>query len=150
AGRVVDLALATGRMTANQAFDVTIEGRLQGDAPKADAKLAAKAIVKFNPVAQDYSAQRIDLQVSGQLAALQAKALSLQGNSLAYNAQSRKVGASGVEVSVQGAVESPAASVPQLDMQLSVPQLRIDRSRSEFRFEKLAYRANGQFDGKPF
>lgn len=150
AGRVVDLALATGRMTANQAFDVTIEGRLQGDAPKADAKLAAKAIVKFNPVAQDYSAQRIDLQVSGQLAALQAKALSLQGNSLAYNAQSRMVGASGVEVSVQGAVESPAASVPQLDMQLSVPQLRIDRSRSEFRFEKLAYRANGQFDGKPF
>ncbi|NYT43911.1 AsmA family protein [Alcaligenaceae bacterium] len=146
--RVVKLDVNTGRMTVNQAFDVALKGKLMGDFPVADANIDAQAIVKFNPDEQMYSAQRLNLTVAGMLGPLQARAVSLRGN-LAYSAYSEMVSASGLELIVQGDVGGDTP-IEGLDIGLTVPQLKMDRSQAQLKVEKLAYRARGKLPDKPF
>ncbi len=140
-GRIVKLDVNTGRMTANQAFDVALKGKLIGESPLADANVDGQALIKFNPDQQTYSAQKLNLVVAGKLGPLTAKAVTLRGN-LAYSAYSEMFSASGVELVVQGDVDGPTP-IKGLDSSLTVPQLKVDRSQAEFQVEKLAYRAKG-------
>ncbi|UHL64169.1 AsmA family protein [Paralcaligenes sp. KSB-10] len=139
--RVEKLEVNTGRMTFDQPFDVALKGKLIGVSPVADANIEGQAVVKINPEQQTYSAQKLSLQVSGMLDSLQAKTVSLKGN-LAYSAYSQMFTASNLELAVQGAVDGKQP-IKNLDASLSVPQLKVDRSQSELKLEKLALRAKG-------
>lgn len=145
---VVRLDVNTGRMTFDQPFDVTLTGKLLGESPQAQASFGAQALVKMNPQTQSYSAQKLNVQVSGLLGKLQAKSATLKGN-MAYSGYSQMVTASNVELLVQGAVQG-ARPIKDLDASLSVPQLKIDRSQSEFKLEKLALRAKGAWPSQSF
>lgn len=147
-GHIVNLKANTGRITVNQPFDVALSGKLIGELPIADANIAGNALVKFNPEQGEYSAQKLNLQVTGAVGALQAKTASLQGN-LAYNAFSKLLDVSNFELLVQGAVGG-ASPIKNLDTSLSAPRLKIDRSRSELNIEKLSFRAKGAWPTQTF
>lgn len=146
--RLVRLNVTTGRVTANQPFDVNLKGHLYGDFPAADASVSAQAMVQFNPVSGVYSAQKIALQLGGRIDKLTANSLALRGNELAYNALSGMLDAGGVELLLQGSVAG-AKPISNLDTRLTVPRLRFDRSRFEFRGEKLVYRAKANVADVP-
>ncbi|NYT75445.1 AsmA family protein [Alcaligenaceae bacterium] len=147
-GRIEKLEANTGRVTFNQAFDVALKGHLVGQYPAADAALAGQALVRFDPAEQTYSAQKLNLQVQGKLADLDAKSATLRGN-LAYEAFSRMLNVSNFELSVQGEVGG-ASPITGLDTTLVAPKLKIDRSRAELKVEKLAYRAKGKQKDQTF
>jgi AsmA protein len=146
--RLVRLNVATGRVTADQPFDVTLKGQLFGDFPVANASVNGQAIVKFNAVNGVYSAQKLALQVAGRLNNLYADSLALRGTELAYNAQSGLLDAGGVELALQGALKGETP-IDKIDTRLTVPRLRFDRSRFQFRGERLAYRAKAMLGSNP-
>src|SRR5690606_8327967 len=148
AGRIEKLEVNTGRMTANQAFDVALKGRLKGEYPVADATIEGQALVLFNPDQKSYSAQKINVVANGLLGPLAAKSATLRGN-LAYSAYSQMLSASSLEFLVQGDIagETP---VKGFETSLSVPQLKVDRSQAELKVEKLAYRAKGSTPEQAF
>jgi AsmA protein len=150
--RIGGLDLNTGRVTFGQPFDVSVKGKLIGDYPVARAGFQGQAVVTINPEARTYSAQKLNLQIKGLLGSLEAKSATLQGN-LAYDAYSRLLDVSNIELTVQGGMHPSKQGVPQvknLDARLVVPQLRVDRSRSEFRVQKLALRAKGDLPDRSF
>lgn len=140
-GHITNLEVNTGRMTADQPFDLAFRGRLLGDFPSADARFDGQAMVKFNIDQKNYTAQRMNVQVNGLLGDLQARSLGLRGN-LAYSAYSRMFSASGLEFSVQGDVIGPDP-VKNFEAGLTVPRLKLDRSQAELHVEKLNLRAKG-------
>lgn len=142
---LVNLQVNTGRMTFGQPFDVTLSAALKGESPVADASVSGQAQVKLDPQQRSYSAQRLTLQVAGQLADLQAQALSVRGN-LAYDGASRMLDASQLEWRLEGSLagEQP---IEGLDISLTVPKFKVDRSRLEFATEKLALRARASLPG---
>ncbi|WP_353154190.1 AsmA family protein [Pollutimonas bauzanensis] len=146
--RIVKLDVNTGRMTFDQAFDVAMKGKLIGDFPVADASIEGQALVKINPDQQDYSAQKINVLVSGKLGDLEAKSATLRGN-LAYSAYSEMFSASNVELLVQGELTGDTP-VKNLETSLIAPQLKVDRSQAELQVEKLAYRAKGNLPDQSF
>lgn len=141
-GRVANLELNTGRITADQPFDVAFRGRLLGSFPTADARFDGQALVKFNTDQKTYSAQRVNVQAGGLLGELQARSIVLRGN-LAYSAYSQMFSAGALEFAVQGDVhgESP---IKNLDASLAVPALKLDRSQAELHVERLSLRTKGQ------
>jgi len=141
-GHITNLELNTGRMTADQPFDVAFRGRLLGDFPTADARFEGQALVKFNTDQKTYSAQRVNVQASGLLGELQAQSVGLRGN-LAYSAYSQMFSASGLDFSVQGDIEG-ADPIKDFEASLAVPQLKLDRSQAELHAEKLSLRAKGE------
>ncbi len=147
-GHITNLELNTGRMTADQPFDLAFRGRLVGDFPTADARVDGQALVKFNPDQKAYSAQRVNVQVSGLLGDLQAKSAALRGN-LAYSAYSEMFSASGLDFSVQGDLQGPDP-IKNFDASLVVPQLKLDRSQAELHVEKLALRIDGDRPDETF
>lgn len=147
-GRIEKLEANTGRVTFNQAFDVALKGHLVGEYPDADASIAGQALIRFDPAQQIYSAQKLNLQVQGKLADLQAKSAALRGN-LAYDVNSRLLNVSNFELSVQGDVGG-ASPIAGLDTTLVAPRLKLDRSRAELKVEKLAYRAKGKQKDQTF
>ncbi|MYN12892.1 AsmA family protein [Pusillimonas sp. TS35] len=140
--RIEKLDIDTGRVTFNQAFDVTFKGRLMGEYPAADASLAGQGLLRLNPHDRIYSAQKFSLQASGVLGPLKAKTATVRGN-FAYNALSELLDVSNIEVLVQGEASGEQA-LTGLETTLSVPRLRMDRGRAELSVEKLAYRAKGK------
>lgn len=147
-GHISNLELNTGRMTADQPFDVAFRGRLLGDFPAADARFEGQSLVKFNTDQKAYSAQRVNVQVSGLLGELQARSIGLRGN-LAYSAYSQMFSAAGLDFSVQGSIESDTP-VQNFEATLAVPQLKLDRSQAELHVEKLSLRAKGDQAGETF
>ena len=141
-GHIVNLELNTGRMTADQPSDVAFRGRLLGDFPAADARFDGQALMRFNADQKTYSAQRVNVQVNGQLGDLNARAAALRGN-LAYSAYSKMFSASGLDFSVQGDIQGPHA-IKNVEASLAVPQLKLDRSQAELHVEKLSLRAKGE------
>jgi AsmA protein len=146
--RLMQLDLNTGRMTFNQAFDVAMKGKLKGDSPKVDANIEGQALVRLEPDQKVYSAQKLNVQVGGKLGNLESSAVALRGN-LAYSAYSQMFSASGLEFLVQGNTIG-ATPIKALSTSLTVPQLKVDRSQSELRVEKLAFRATGQMPRQNF
>lgn len=140
-GHITNLELNTGRMTADQPFDVAFRGRLLGNFPTADARFDGQALVKFNTDQKIYSAQRVNVQLNGLLGELQAKSVGLRGN-LAYSAYSQMFSAGSLDFSVQGEVTGPEP-IKNLDATLAVPQLKLDRSQAELHVEKLSLRVKG-------
>lgn len=148
AARLVNLQLNTGRMTFDQPFDVSMQGKLQGEEPRADATVEGQAQVKIDPLLETYSAQRLNLLVSGLLGPLDANTVALRGN-FAYNGYSRMVDASGVEMQVQGAVEGEQP-IHALNASLTMPRLKIDQAHSEFNVERMSFRATGGLPDSKF
>ncbi|MCC2596946.1 AsmA family protein [Pusillimonas sp. MFBS29] len=147
-GRIEALDVNTGRMTANQAFDVALKGKLVGEYPVADTSFDGQALVLFNPDQRSYSAQKINVVANGLLGPLAAKSVTLRGN-LAYSAYSQMLSASNLELLVQGDIKGPTP-VKGFETTLSVPQLMADRSQAELKLEKLAYRAKGNLPDQAF
>lgn len=145
---IVKLDVNTGRVTFDQAFDVAIKGNVLGEQPKIDASLDAQAVVKVDPRGQDYSAQKITLQVSGDVGALQAKTLGLRGN-LAYSAFSQMLKASNIEVVLQGGLNQEAP-ITGLDTSLTLSQLNVDRAQALMQLDKLSFRAKGNWPEERF
>lgn len=137
-----ELDVNTGRMTYNQAFDVTLKGRLLGVAPTADAQVEAQALLRLDPNVRNYTAQKINVQISGRLADLDKGAVTLKGN-LAYSGTARTFAANGLELGVQGGWIG-SKPISDIKATLSVPQLRLDQRQSELKVEKLALRATGK------
>jgi len=146
--RLVKLQVNTGRMTFDQPFDVAVRGTLLGEYPQADATLEGQAQVKMDPLQKNYSAQKLNVQVAGLLGMLDARTATLRGN-FVYSGYSHMVDASGVELLLQGGTRGPR-QIRDLDASLSLPRLKIDRSRSEFVMEKLALRAKGNLPEQGF
>ncbi len=140
-GHITNLEVNTGRMTADQPFDLAFRGRLLGDFPSADARFDGQALVRFNTDQKNYSAQRVNVQMNGLLGNLQARSLGLKG-SLAYSVYSQMFSASGLDFAVQGEVTGPDP-VKDLEATLTVPRLKLDRSQAELHVEKLSLRAKG-------
>src|SRR5690606_22210118 len=134
-GHIANLEVNTGRMTADQPFDLAFRGRLLGDFPSADARFDGQALVQFNTDQKNYSAQRVNVQVNGLLGELQARSLTLRGN-LAYSAFSRMFSASGLDFNLQGDVTG-AEPIKAFEATLTVPRLKLDRSQAELHVEKL-------------
>lgn len=145
-GHVRALELNTGRMTADQPFDVAFRGQLLGDFPSADARFEGQALVKFNTDQKSYSAQRVNVQASGLLGPLQARAVGLRGN-LAYSAYSQMFSAGALDFSVQGDIGGDEP-IENFEASLTVPQLKLDRSQAELHVEKLSLRSKGQQAGE--
>ncbi len=145
-GHITNLELNTGRMTADQAFDLAFRGRLLGDFPAADARFEGQALVKFNTDQKVYSAQRLNVQVGGLLGDLHDGSAVLRGN-LAYSAYSQMFSASGIDFSVKGAIQG-AKPVNNFEATLAVPQLKLDRSQAELHVEKLSLRSKGEQAGE--
>jgi len=141
-GHVTNLEVNTGRMTADQPFDLAFRGRLLGDFPSADARFDGQALVRFNTDQKTYSARRVNVQVNGLLGDLQARTLGLRGN-LAYSAYSQMFSASGLDFSVQGDVLGPQP-IKNFEATLGVPRLKLDRSQAELHVEKLNLQAKGE------
>lgn len=137
-----DLDVNTGRMTYDQAFDVTLKGRLLGVTPAADARVEAQALLRLDPNARTYTAQKINVQVAGRLADLDKGTVTLKGN-LDYSGTARTFAASGLELGVQGGWVG-ANPVSDIKATLSVPQLKLDQRQSELKVAKLALRATGK------
>ena len=148
AARLVNLQLNTGRMTFDQPFEVSMRGALQGEDPLADATVEIQALAKIDPLLETYSAQKLNLLVSGQVGPLDAKTLALRGN-FAYNGYSRMVDASGVEMLVQGATQGERP-ITDLNASLTMPRLKIDQTHSEFNIERMSLRATGGLPDKTF
>jgi AsmA protein len=146
--RIENLTLNTGRVTFDQPFDVDFKGNVVGVYPKAAASLDGQAVVRINPEQKVYSAQKLNVHMSGALDALDAKTVSLRGN-LAYSAYSQLFTASNLELVVQGDVQG-ARPVKNLSINLSVPQLKVDRSQSELLLEKLSLRSKGALPTQDF
>ena len=137
-GRLTNLQLATGRITFDQPFDVSMQGRLIGEKPVADARIQGQALLRLDPQSRQYSAQKLNLRLTGRLDALNADSATLQGN-VSYNAGRRHFNASGLSLSVQGKLgEQEAAQA--VTLQLTAPQLKVDPSRSEFEVQTLSVR----------
>lgn len=147
-GHVTNLEVNTGRMTADQAFDLAFRGRLLGDFPTADARFDGQAMVRFNTDQKTYSAQRVNVQASGLLGELQARSVGLRGN-LAYSAYSQMFSASGLDFLAQGDVHG-AQPIKNFEASLAVPQLKLDRSQAELHVEKLSLRAKGEQPDESF
>ncbi len=143
---VVQLDLNTGRMTFDQAFTVALKGKLEGGNPLADADIDAQAVLKLNPERRSYVAQKLNVQVVGEIADFQTKTLSLKGN-LAYDAYLRLFNASSLEVVAQGERVGDEP-IKGIDISLLVPKLKVDRSAAELQVEKLAYRARADANGQ--
>lgn len=145
-GHIRNLELNTGRMTADQPFDLAFRGQLLGNFPTADARFEGQALIKFNTDQKTYSAQRVNVQASGLLGPLQARSVGLRGN-LAYSAYSQMFSAAGIDFSVQGGIQGEQP-IENFEASLTVPALKLDRSQAELHVEKLSFRSKGQQAGE--
>ncbi len=146
--RLEDVQLNTGRMTFDQPFDVSWRARLIGEYPQANAALEGQALVKMDPDRKAYSAQKLSFQLVGQVGSLDATTATLRGN-FVYDGYSHLLDASGVELAVQGATTG-LQPIADLAATLSLPKLKVDRSRLEFNLDRLALRATGKLPDRSF
>ncbi|WP_158582762.1 AsmA family protein [Neopusillimonas maritima] len=139
--RIVGVQLNTGRITFDQPFDVSLNGRLQGSLPATDAQIQGQAAVRIDPVKREYSAQRINVRMVGSVHPFQAESASLRGN-LAYSAFSQHLNAGNLDFEMQGRIAGQTP-VESLSLELTAPRLRVDPSRRELQVQDLAIRGSG-------
>jgi len=146
--RVSKLNAATGRVTFDQAFDVTVSAHVDGDRPQADANVSGQGLVKLDPINMRYAAQKLDLRVDGRLPGVAAKSLTARGN-VAFDAQSSSLDVSTLEVVFQGDVQSDTP-MTGVEASITVPKLSAHPGRARLQIEKLAVRAKGRLAESPF
>src|SRR5690606_30842556 len=103
---ITGLEAATGRVTYDQPFDVSVSGKLAGHDPALDARFEAQALLRLNPAAGGYGAQKINVQLTGRVADLDKATVALRGN-LAYSGTERSFSAGNLELAVSGNVLGP-------------------------------------------
>lgn len=145
--RIVGLNANTGRVTFDQPFDMNVSARIEGEAPAIDAGFTGQGLIKLDPAAMQYSAQRLDLRVEGSFPDLKAKALTARGN-VSFDALIRSLDVSGLELVFQG--EVPGQQMTGVESSLAIPRLSIDPVRQHLKLEKLAVRARGAMQERPF
>lgn len=136
---------STGRVTYDQPFDVSLKAVITGNDPVQNAQLQAQALLRLNPGVRGYSAQKINVQLSGRLGNLDQSQAALRGN-LAYDGQARRFSADNLELSLSGNIVG-AHPIQGLKASLTAAQLRLDQRNTALKVDKLALRAVGQ-DGK--
>ncbi|CAJ48164.1 AsmA family protein [Bordetella avium] len=146
---VTHLNANTGRVTFNQPFDVSFNARVEGGDPRFDAGLTGQALLRLDPSAKRYSAQRLDLRMEGKLPSAQAKSLAVRGN-LAFNGASSSLDVAGLEVVFQGDVTHPAARLTGVEASVAMPKLSVDPHKAQLQIDKLAARAKGNSPEGPF
>src|SRR5690606_41482633 len=102
--RVSSLAIATGRVTFDQAFDVTLSARIEGGNPRVEAGLSGQGLLKLDPAAMQYAAQRLDLRLDGRFGDVQAKALTARRH-VAFAAGLRSLDVAGLELGFAGDIQ---------------------------------------------
>ncbi len=135
----------TGRVTYDQPFDVSLKAVITGNDPVQNAQLQAQALLRLNPGGRGYSAQKINVQLSGRLGNLDQSQAALRGN-LAYDGQARRFSADNLELALSGNIVG-AHPIQGLKASLTAAQLRLDQRNTALKVDKLALRAVGQ-DGK--
>lgn len=148
AGRISGVQLNTGRVTFDQPFDVTLKGLLLAESPAADARFQGQALLRLDRGQSRYAAQKLNVQISGKLADLQAQSITLQGN-VAYSAANRFFDATGLSLGLQGSIGG-SAPVSDLAVTLAAPQLKVDPSRAQLEVQRLALRATGKTPTESF
>ncbi|MEI2417015.1 AsmA family protein [Orrella sp. JC864] len=146
--RVSSLSIATGRVTFDQAFDVTLSANIEGGDPRVQAKLAGQGLLMLDPAAMRYAAQRLDLRLDGRLGDVQASAITARGN-VAFDAGLRSLDVAGLELGFAGDVQG-AYPMKGVEASVSVPRLSAHPGRQRLQIEKFALRATGNWDGSPF
>ena len=147
-GKVTGVQLNTGRVTFDQPFDVSLRGQLIAAKPVADARFQGQALVRLDSKQNSFSAQKLNVQVNGQLAALKAQSITLQGN-LAYSATHRLLDARGLSLEVRGTTTG-AEPVDNLSATLTAPQLMVDPGRAQLEVQRLSLRASGKTKNDAF
>ncbi|MFT0533776.1 AsmA family protein [Castellaniella hirudinis] len=132
---------STGRVTFDQPFDVSLKAKIAGADPVQDAQLQAQALLRLDPAAQDYSAQKINVQITGRLGNLDHADATLKG-SLAYRGGERRFAADNLALAIQGDIIGPHP-ISGLKASLGAAQLRLDQRQMALKIAKLALRAEG-------
>jgi AsmA protein len=143
---LTDIEANTGRVTYDQPFDVALKATLKGEDPVQDAKLDAQALLRLNPGARGYSAQKINVQVTGRLGNLNKAQATLKGN-LAHDGRKHTLSAGNLELSVAGDIVG-AHPIQGLQASLSAGELHLDPRNAELKVSKLALRATGKDQGR--
>ena len=138
----------TGRVTFDQPFDVSMSARVEGGNPRFDAGLTGQGLLRLNPSAKRYSAQKLDLRMEGQIPGAQAKVLTARGN-VAFNGATSSLDVAGLEMFFQGDVTEPS-KMSGVEASLLVPRLSIDPHKTQLQLEKAAVRAKGALPDGPF
>ncbi|HLS51591.1 MAG TPA: AsmA family protein, partial [Burkholderiaceae bacterium] len=136
--RISKLAITTGRISFNQAFDVVLSGQIQGEQPSADLSLDAQAQLKVDRLLQNYSAQKLDLHLAGQFESLALDSVSLQGD-VAYNGYARQWAAHQLVANVDGNWQHDYR-LDDIKLRASLPEFKLDHSRGELAFSKFSLR----------
>ncbi|MGB6009606.1 AsmA family protein [Castellaniella sp.] len=137
----------TGRVTYDQPFDVSLKAQVAGDDPVQDAQLQAQALLRLNPGGRGYySAQKINVQLTGRLGNLDQANATLKGN-LGYKGSERRLTAGNLELALTGDIVG-AHPIQGLKANLTAGQLRLDPRNLELKVAKLALRASGQDRGR--
>jgi len=136
----------TGRVTYDQPFDVSLKAQVAGDDPVQDAQLQAQALLRLNPGGRGYSAQKINVQMTGRLGNLDKANATLRG-SLAYQESERHFSAGNLELTLAGDIVGPHP-MQGLKASLTAGQLRLDQRNMELKVAKLAVRASAQDQGR--
>ncbi|XUH51359.1 AsmA family protein [Bordetella pertussis] len=146
---ITKLNAATGRVTYNQPFDVSLSARVEGGNPRLDAGLTGQAQLTLDPLAKRYAAQRLDLRMEGRLPGAQAKSLAARGN-VAFNGMTSSLDVAGLEILFQGDIVDTATKLTNVEASVAMPKLAVDPHKTELQIDKLAVRAKGAMPGGPF
>ncbi|VFR93221.1 Permease of the drug/metabolite transporter (DMT) superfamily [plant metagenome] len=150
--RIANLNVATGRVTFDQAFDVSLSARIEGGNPRVDAGLTAQGLLKLDPAAMKYGVQRLDMRMDGRLGDVTANALTARGN-LAFDAGLSALDVSGLEVVFAGDMkpaDKAAKPLTGVEATMTVPRLSAHPGRLHLQIEKLVTRATGRWGENPF
>ncbi|MDQ2150992.1 AsmA family protein [Alcaligenaceae bacterium C4P045] len=143
------LNASTGRITFNQPFNVNLNAHLEGGNPRMDANLTGQGMLMLNPAAKEYSAQKLDMRITGQLPDAQATSLIARGN-VAFNGQTSSLNVAGLELLFQGDVTRPDLAMKGVDASVSIPRLVADPFKRKLQIDRLAVRARGAMERGPF
>ncbi|HEX7386058.1 MAG TPA: AsmA family protein [Castellaniella sp.] len=142
---LTDIEANTGRVTYDQPFDVALKAVFKGDDPIQDAKLNAQALFRLNPGGRGYSAQKINVQITGRLGNLNKAQATLKGN-LSYDGRAHRFSAANLDLAVAGDIVG-AHPIQGLQASLSAGQLHLDARNAELKISKLSLRATGKDQG---
>ncbi|WP_459615627.1 AsmA family protein [Bordetella sp. 2513F-2] len=145
---VTRLNANTGRVTFNQAIDVSLSANVEGGNPRMDANLTGRAQLTLDPVGQRYGAQKLDLRLEGIVPGAQAKNLSARGN-VAYDGRTASLDISALEMLFAGEITDPALPMTAVEASVAMPKLAIDPHKRALQMDRVAVRLKGTRQGGP-
>lgn len=141
--QLVGLELNTGRMTFGQPFDVIFKGQLQGDKPISSAQVEGQAVFQIEPHLHRYAAQRINLNVTGNIGPYKAQSASLRGG-LEWLVHTQDIRARQIELLTQGQWQLDNLNVEKVNWSLTASQLNLKHNLSMLNAQKMQWRLNAQ------